>query len=120
MQSSAFEVNAKATREGYSEFALIAWEKNGKGPPVTCIGRDVVYSINSVEKWLKQQEQASRPQSTTSTARSSRKELGIEPSAAPSCRYFDRLESSSFAILRNSSHARRHYFPFPFSLLFRD
>jgi hypothetical protein len=27
---------------------------------------------------------------------------------------FDRLESSSLAILRNSSHARRHYFPFAF------
>ncbi len=27
----------------YSEFTLIAWEKDGKGPPVTRIGRDVLY-----------------------------------------------------------------------------
>jgi hypothetical protein len=41
----------------YSEFTLIAWEKDGKGPPPTRVGRDVVYSIPSVEKWLKQREQ---------------------------------------------------------------
>jgi hypothetical protein len=40
----------------YSEFTLIAWEKDGKGPPVTRIGRDVVYRADSVEKWLKAQE----------------------------------------------------------------
>jgi hypothetical protein len=39
---------------------LIAWERNGKGPPVTRVGRDVLYAISSVEKWLKQQEQAAK------------------------------------------------------------
>jgi hypothetical protein len=50
------------TREGrgrpYAELTLITWEKDGKGPPVTRIGRDVVYSIPSVERWLKAQERA--------------------------------------------------------------
>jgi predicted DNA-binding transcriptional regulator AlpA len=41
---------------GKSEVTLIRWEKDGKGPPVTRIGRDVVYSVSSIEKWLKAQE----------------------------------------------------------------
>lgn len=40
----------------YSEITLITWEKDGKGPPVTRIGRDVVYFIPSIEKWLRSQE----------------------------------------------------------------
>lgn len=36
----------------YSEFTLIMWEKRGEGPPVTRVGRDVVYSTRSVETWL--------------------------------------------------------------------
>jgi len=44
----------------YSEFTLIAWEKDGKGPPVTRIGRDVVYRASSVEKWLQAQERAAK------------------------------------------------------------
>ncbi|WP_426608639.1 hypothetical protein [Bradyrhizobium sp. McL0616] len=42
----------------YSEFTLIAWEKDGKGPPVTRIGRDVTYFWPSVERWLRAQERA--------------------------------------------------------------
>jgi predicted DNA-binding transcriptional regulator AlpA len=41
---------------GKSEITLVRWEKDGKGPPVTRIGRDVVYSIVSIEKWLRAQE----------------------------------------------------------------
>jgi hypothetical protein len=44
----------------YSEFTLIAWERDGKGPPVTRIGRDVVYRAASVEKWLQAQERAAK------------------------------------------------------------
>jgi hypothetical protein len=44
----------------YSEFTLIAWEKDGKGPPVTRIGRDVLYRAASVEKWLQAQERAAK------------------------------------------------------------
>jgi hypothetical protein len=44
----------------YSEITLITWEKDGKGPPVTRIGRDVVYFIPSIEKWLRDQEQSAR------------------------------------------------------------
>jgi predicted DNA-binding transcriptional regulator AlpA len=41
-----------------AEATLIRWEKDGKGPPVTRIGRDVKYYIPSVEKWLRSQERA--------------------------------------------------------------
>jgi hypothetical protein len=43
-----------------AEATLIRWEKDGKGPPVTRIGRDVVYSIQSFKKWLKGQERAGK------------------------------------------------------------
>jgi hypothetical protein len=43
---------------GKCEGTLIRWEKDGKGPPVTRIGRDVKYYIPSVEKWLRSQERA--------------------------------------------------------------
>jgi hypothetical protein len=43
-----------------AEATLIRWEKDGKGPPVTRIGRDVVYSIPSFKKWLKDQERAGK------------------------------------------------------------
>lgn len=43
-----------------AEATLIRWEKDGKGPPVTRIGRDVVYSIPSFKKWLKNQERAGK------------------------------------------------------------
>jgi hypothetical protein len=54
-----------ADKLGKSTKTLIRWELDGKGPPVTRIGRDVLYSIPSFEKWLKAQERAA--QSTTST-----------------------------------------------------
>lgn len=54
----AKELGERLRGRPYSEFTLIAWEKDGKGPPPTRVGRDVVYSIPSVEKWLKQREQA--------------------------------------------------------------
>jgi hypothetical protein len=56
----AIELGERLRGRPYSEMTLIAWEKNGKGPPVTRIGRDVLYAIPSVEKWLKQQEQAAK------------------------------------------------------------
>ena len=42
----------------YAEVTLRFWERDGVGPPVTRVGRDVVYSIASVERWLKAQERA--------------------------------------------------------------
>jgi hypothetical protein len=44
----------------YSEITLITWEKDGKGPPVTRIGRDVVYFIPSIERWLRAQERTAK------------------------------------------------------------
>jgi hypothetical protein len=56
----ARELGERLRGRPYSEMTLIAWERNGKGPPVTRVGRDVLYAISSVEKWLKQQEQAAK------------------------------------------------------------
>lgn len=53
----AAELGQRLRGRPYSEFTLIAWEKDGKGPPVTRIGRDVVYRASSVEKWLRDKEQ---------------------------------------------------------------
>ncbi|MET4319315.1 hypothetical protein [Bradyrhizobium sp. RT5a] len=54
----AKELGTRLRGRPYSEFTLIAWEKDGKGPPVTRIGRDVVYRASSVENWLQSQERA--------------------------------------------------------------
>jgi hypothetical protein len=40
----------------YAEHTLISWEREKRGPPVTRIGRDVLYFIPSLEKWLRAQE----------------------------------------------------------------
>jgi hypothetical protein len=47
-----------AANIGKSTKTLIRWELDGSGPPVTRLGRDVLYYIPSVEKWLRQQEQS--------------------------------------------------------------
>jgi len=45
-----------AAQLGKSVKTLVRWELDGRGPPVTRIGRDVCYAIPSVQNWLKQQE----------------------------------------------------------------
>jgi hypothetical protein len=52
----AAELGRRLRGRPYSEFTLIAWEKDGKGPPATRVGRDVTYRASSVEKWLEAQE----------------------------------------------------------------
>jgi hypothetical protein len=42
----------------YNERTLINWELEGKGPPVTRVGRDVTYYKPSAEQWLRGQEKA--------------------------------------------------------------
>ncbi|MEK9281190.1 hypothetical protein MTR72_16470 [Bradyrhizobium sp. ISRA442] len=42
----------------YNERTLINWELDGKGPPVTRVGRDVTYFWPSVMQWLRNQEKA--------------------------------------------------------------
>lgn len=41
---------------GHTEKTLIRWELDGKGPPVTRIGRQVLYLKSSVETWLRSLE----------------------------------------------------------------
>jgi hypothetical protein len=43
---------------GKSTKTLVRWELDGRGPPVTRIGRDVLYFIPSVQRWLRSQEQS--------------------------------------------------------------
>ena len=54
----AKELGERLRGRPYSEMTLIRWAQDGKGPPVTKIGRDVVYSITSVDKWIRSQERA--------------------------------------------------------------
>jgi hypothetical protein len=64
----AKELGERLRGRAYSEFTLMAWERDGKGPPVTRIGRDVVYSIPSVEKWLQAQERATKGATSANAA----------------------------------------------------
>jgi hypothetical protein len=52
----AKELGERLRGKPYAELTLIHWERDGKGPPATRVGRDVVYSIPSVERWLRAQE----------------------------------------------------------------
>lgn len=47
---------ALADAIGYREETLIRWEKDGKGPPATRVGRQVLYLKTSVDKWLRSLE----------------------------------------------------------------
>jgi hypothetical protein len=49
---------ALAEAIGYTEKTLIRWELDGKGPPVTRVGRQVLYRRASVEQWLLAQEKS--------------------------------------------------------------
>ncbi|WP_314961506.1 hypothetical protein [Bradyrhizobium cosmicum] len=50
----AKELGERLRGKAYSEFTLIAWERDGKGPPATRVGRDVLYSVADVDRWLRQ------------------------------------------------------------------
>ena len=57
-----------AEKIGKSVKTLVRWELDGKGPPVTRIGRDVLYSIPSFDRWLKAQERAARGSTSANAA----------------------------------------------------
>jgi hypothetical protein len=54
----AIELGERLRGRPFSEYTLMGWERDGRGPPATRVGREVVYAISSVEKWLRAQEQA--------------------------------------------------------------
>jgi predicted site-specific integrase-resolvase len=68
MQEDARDCNGEVL-EGYltrreaarqvrrSEQALIRWENEGYGPPVTRVGRQVLYKKSSLSKWLEAREE---------------------------------------------------------------
>jgi hypothetical protein len=51
-----------------NERTLIEWEKDGKGPPVTRIGREVLYYNPSIEQWMRDQERQPRKGEKASVA----------------------------------------------------
>jgi hypothetical protein len=53
---------------GKSVKTLVRWENDGKGPPVTRMGRDVLYFKPSFEKWLRSQEHASKGSTSANAA----------------------------------------------------
>lgn len=57
-----------AAQLGKTVKTLVRWEKDGKGPPVTRIGRDVVYRAASAEKWLHAQERAGKGATSANAA----------------------------------------------------
>jgi hypothetical protein len=57
--ATAAKLGERVRGRPYNERTLINWELDGKGPPVTRVGRDVTYFWPSVEKWLRAQEQSS-------------------------------------------------------------
>ncbi len=57
-----------AEKIGKSVKTLIRWENDGKGPPVTRMGRDVLYSVPSFQSWLKAQERAGQASTTNRAA----------------------------------------------------
>jgi hypothetical protein len=56
----AKELGERLRGKPFAELTLIHWERDGKGPPATRVGRDVLYRIDSVEAWLRRQEKAAR------------------------------------------------------------
>jgi hypothetical protein len=52
----AKQLGERLRGKAFCEFTLIQWEKDGKGPPATRVGRDVLYYVPSVEQWLRRQE----------------------------------------------------------------
>ena len=57
-----------AEKIGKSVKTLVRWENDGQGPPVTRIGRDVLYYIPSIEKWLRSQEQSAKGRGQSANA----------------------------------------------------
>ena len=52
----ARELGERLRGKPLSVFTLIVGERRGEGPPVTRMGRDVLYKVSSVERWLAEQE----------------------------------------------------------------
>jgi hypothetical protein len=59
-RKAAVYIGEQVRGRPYAEITLINWERDGRGPPVTRVGRDVSYFIPSIEKWLRDQEQAAK------------------------------------------------------------
>jgi hypothetical protein len=67
-KKAAAYIGERVRGKPYSEITLILWEKEHRGPPVTRIGRDVVYFIPSIEKWLRAQEREAKVSTKSNAA----------------------------------------------------
>ncbi|MCP3370769.1 hypothetical protein [Bradyrhizobium cajani] len=56
--ATAAQVGVQVRGRPYTERTFINWELDGKGPPVTRVGRDVCYFWPSVKEWLRSQEKS--------------------------------------------------------------
>lgn len=50
-----------AQQLGLSPRTIDRWEALRKGPPRVCVGRTILYNIESVREWLRSREQQSSP-----------------------------------------------------------
>ena len=50
-----------ARRINRNEMTLFRWERRGRGPAVTRVGKTVLYRVRTVEAWLRSLEQEPRP-----------------------------------------------------------
>lgn len=57
-KEAAAYIGERVRGRPYSEITIINWEKDGRGPPATRVGRDVAYFVPSIEKWLRSREGA--------------------------------------------------------------
>jgi hypothetical protein len=53
----AKELGERMRGRPYKEGTLIGWERKGKGPPITKLGREVFYFLPSIEEWLRSKEE---------------------------------------------------------------
>lgn len=52
----AEELGKRMRGKPFSVHTLKYWQAQKMGPPVTKVGREPVYRVDSVEKWLREQE----------------------------------------------------------------
>jgi hypothetical protein len=52
----ARELGERLRGRPYKEMTLLKWMREGRGPPVTKLGREVYYFIPSVQAWLRSLE----------------------------------------------------------------
>jgi hypothetical protein len=71
-----------ATELGISALTLSRWRMQKKGPPVTYMGRTILYKKSSVKAWLAAQERQIERLDVAATKRSKRAQSAASPAGA--------------------------------------